>query len=73
MIEKDGSITLKPLEIKMIRDIVEAQGRDGNWDHSEYTRGAYNGMEYILSLIEKREFQYKGPPDVYLEKIYGSL
>ncbi len=33
---------------------LEAQGLEGVWNSSPYSHGFYNGMEYMLSLIEGR-------------------
>lgn len=36
-------------------EMLELQGRDGNYNYDEYMLGLYNGMEYIVSLLEVRE------------------
>ena len=42
-------------------DLVEVQGRDGNWNHDHYMRGLYNGMEMALALFEQRAPVFKSP------------
>ena len=51
--------------IKKLNVILENQGQSGNWDYDEYMHGMYNGMEFILSCIEGREFNYKDAPSVW--------
>ena len=36
-------------------EMLELQGRDGNYNYDSYMLGLYNGMEYIVSLLEVRE------------------
>ena len=36
-------------------EMLELQGRDGNYNYDSYMLGLYNGMEYIISLLEVRE------------------
>lgn len=48
---------LKQYEKLMIiaNEMLELQGQKGNYDYDEYMLGLYNGMEYIVSLLEVRE------------------
>lgn len=50
-----------------LQQLLEIQGRHGNWNYSSYMRGLYNGMEVILASIEHRDPQYKDAPDRYIE------
>jgi hypothetical protein len=53
-----------------LRELVEIQGRHGNWNYNEYMRGMFNGMELMLSVIEgDREPQYREAPERYLSEI----
>jgi hypothetical protein len=45
--------------LKNLREVHEVQGRDGNWNHDNYMRGLYNGLELALAIIEDREPTYK--------------
>ena len=47
---------LKQYEKSMIiaNEMLELQGRDGNYNYDSYMLGLYNGMEYIVSLLEVR-------------------
>ena len=54
--------------LKISKEMLELQGQDGNYNYDNYMLGLYNGMEYIISLFEKREPIYKdGKNIVFLE------
>jgi len=48
---------------KVGREMLTLQGENGNWDCDEYMHGLYNGMEFMLSLIEGREPQFREAPN----------
>lgn len=52
--------------LKRLRELVGIQGSNGNWNHSSYMHGMFNGMELMLATIEEREPQYKQAPDKWL-------
>jgi len=54
------------VEIEKLRELVDVQGRDGNWNYDRYMRGMYNGMELMLATLENREPVYKEIPERYL-------
>lgn len=39
-------------------EMLELQRRDGNYNYDSYMLGLYNGMEYIVSLLEVRETKF---------------
>lgn len=41
--------------MRIANEMLELQGRDGNYNYDSYMLGLYNGMEYIVSLLEVRE------------------
>lgn len=45
-----------------LKNIVEIQGYNGNWNYSEYMWGMYNGLELALAVMEDREPKYKDKP-----------
>jgi hypothetical protein len=49
-----------------LKDLVKIQGRDGNWNYSEYMRGMFNGMEMMLAILEKREPNFRDEPKRYV-------
>lgn len=53
-------------QVDGLRDLVNIQGANGNWNYDPYMRGMYNGMELMLAVLEGREPVYKGVPDQYL-------
>jgi hypothetical protein len=48
--------------VKKMREMVEVQGRDGNWDYDSYMHGMYNGMEYMLAMADGREPVFRSAP-----------
>lgn len=42
-----------------LKNLVNAQGIDGNWNYDSYTLGMYNGMELMLSIVEGRSPEFK--------------
>ncbi len=49
--------------IATMREVLKIQGYDGNWNYDEYMYGMYNGMEFMLSIAEEREPNYKKAPE----------
>lgn len=45
--------------IQDMNDVLKIQGQDGNWNHDEYMRGMFNGMELMMAIAEKRDPIYK--------------
>ena len=41
--------------MRIANEMLELHGKKGNYDYDEYMLGLYNGMEYIVSLLEVRE------------------
>jgi hypothetical protein len=52
--------------IEDVRQMRDAQGMSGNWNFDPYMHGLYNGIEFALSILEKREPQFKDAPDKWL-------
>lgn len=46
------------------KEMLEVQGRDGNYNYDSYTLGLYNGMEYTIALFETREPIFKSGKDI---------
>lgn len=42
--------------------MLSIQGNDGTWDYDPYLHGMYNGMEFIISLVEERSPIYREAP-----------
>ena len=54
--------------VTKMRDLVETQGRDGIWNYDPYFHGMYNGMELMLSILEKREPVFREAPKKWLSE-----
>lgn len=70
LIEKSCQLLRKrlaqPEHVAKMNEMLEVQGRDGTWNYSPYLRGMYNGMEFMLSIVENREPVYRDEPEKYL-------
>jgi hypothetical protein len=53
-------------KLDCLREMVKVQGYNGNWNCDPYMHGMYNGMEFMLSIVEDREPIYRTRPDVWL-------
>lgn len=53
-------------QIDNLKNMVDVQGTDGNWNYDPYMQGLYNGLEFALSIMEKREPKFKSAPDKWL-------
>jgi len=56
-------------QLDALREMVDIQGYEGNWDCDEYMFGMYNGMELMLAIVENREPAFKEKPEVYREDL----
>lgn len=45
--------------LEQLNGLLEIQGNDGNWNHDNYMRGMYNGMEMMIAMMEQRQPVYK--------------
>jgi hypothetical protein len=55
--------------VQDLRNMVEAQGRNGTWNYDPYMQGLYNGLEFALSIMEKREPRFRDAPEQWLADI----
>lgn len=53
--------------LEKAKEMLDVQGANGNWDYDPYMHGLYNGMEFMLSLIEDREPAFRDAPEVWLK------
>lgn len=63
---RDQCAEASPPKFKLGQQMLSVQGDNGNWNYDQYMHGMYNGMEYMLSLIEKRDPVYRGAPACFL-------
>jgi hypothetical protein len=53
-------------KIKMIKDLLEVQGRDGTWNYDGYMHGMYNALELSVSILEDREPVFREAPEQWI-------
>lgn len=51
-----------------LRNAVEIQGQDGNWNTDPYMHGFYNGMELSLATMEDRATEYRDAPPTWVSQ-----
>jgi hypothetical protein len=56
-------------QISLVREMRDVQGYDGNWNYDPYMQGLYNGLEFAVSLLEKREPVFRDAPEQWLGDI----
>lgn len=55
------------------REMRDSQGSDGNWNYDNYNHGLYNGIEFVLSIVEGREPEFKNAPKIWISDIRDDL
>ena len=53
--------------VAKMREMLEVQGRDGNWNYDAYMQGMYNGMEFMVALAEGRDPVFRSPPEKWID------
>jgi len=61
-------ITPPSAPIPKMREMLDVQGSDGNWNYDRYMHGMYNGMEYMLAMVESREPVFREATKNWLSK-----
>ncbi len=56
----------EPEPLIKMKELLEVQGRDGNWNLDPYMQGMYNGMELIVALAEGRDPVFRKAPENWL-------
>jgi hypothetical protein len=71
MIGLDALETKNELEklVNTVREMRDVQGMNGNWNYDPYMQGLYNGLEFAVSLLEKRSPEFKDAPETWLGDI----
>lgn len=52
--------------VTKMREMLEVQGQDGTWNYDPYFHGMYNGMEFMLAMVESREPVFRSSPVKWL-------
>lgn len=55
--------------IAKLREMVNLQCSNGNWNCNSYMHGMANGMIFLLAMLENKEPQYLKAPDVWLDDL----
>lgn len=55
--------------LQQLRDLVQIQCDDGNWNYDPYMHGMANGMLLSLSVISGEEPQFMEAPDKWLDDV----
>jgi len=56
----------EPEPLIKMKELLEVQGRDGNWNLDPYMQGMYNGMELMVALAERRDPVFRKAPENWL-------
>jgi hypothetical protein len=62
MPENNQEVNITRAQINSMHNILYIQGNDPISDTDDYMRGMFNGMELMVSVVEKREPKYKDKP-----------
>jgi hypothetical protein len=66
----------EPEPVAKMKELLEVQGRDGNWNLDQYMQGMYNGMELMVALAEGRDPAFRKAPENWLsappQRVYCS-
>lgn len=54
-------------KLEKLNEMLDLQGSNGNWNCDPYMHGLYNGMEFMLSMVEEREPVFRDAPDKWLD------
>jgi hypothetical protein len=56
----------EPEPLIKMKELLEVQGREGNWNLDPYMQGMYNGMELMVGLAEGRDPVFRKAPEKWL-------
>lgn len=56
-------------KLALLKQMLEVQAQDGNWNYNFYTLGMYNGLEFAISVLEEREPVYKDEPNQWVKDL----
>jgi hypothetical protein len=66
----------EPEPVAKMKELLEVQGRDGNWNLDPYMQGMYNGMELMVALAEGRDPVFRKTPEKWIntppQRVYCS-
>ena len=53
-------------KLSELKELVDIQCSDGNWNYDSYMRGMANGMLLSVAILEDKDPLYLNEPDEYL-------
>ena len=56
----------EPEFLAKMKGMLEVQGREGKWNYDPYSHGMYNGMEFMVALVEGRNPVFLKAPEKWL-------
>ena len=62
---------LSTISMNTLDEMIEIQGRHGNWNCNPYMHGMLNGMIYARSLLsgDEGEVQFRAAPETWLDDV----
>lgn len=58
-----------PPDLSPLLKMQQVQGREGNWNSSEYMLGLYNGLELARAALEEDNPKLRERPEVWVESV----
>lgn len=52
-----------------LKDVIDIQCSDGNWNYDPYMHGMANGLICALAILEDKEPKYKEAPSGWLSEL----
>lgn len=68
VLDKLEAFLEKPDVLGKMREMLEIQGKDGNWNYDSYMHGMYNGMECLFAVASGNQPKYREAPKEWLEE-----
>jgi hypothetical protein len=54
--------------VKVCNELKDIQGREGTFNYSPQDQAMYNGMEFMISIMEGREPNFREAPKKWLQE-----
>ena len=55
-----------PALVEQLRNIVNVQGQRGTYNDGNYMLGLFNGLEFALSIFDRREPKFRGKDSLFI-------
>lgn len=73
-VEKPSMDIEQFIPLTKLKELVDIQGSNGNWNYDNYMLGMFNGMELMTSIIEGREPKFRScEEEDFLENKHKSV